>query len=665
MQTILLPFVIAIASLFFVCFLIRQIIRLDQGGDKVKEIAKAIKTGAKTFLEREFKAMALVFLLVAIGLVLLEKNAYSGLVFLVGAVVSSLAGYIGMMVATTTNSRTAVSAQKSFSAAFKSAIWGGQVMGFLVVGAGLLGVLIIWAIFQDTELLLNFALGASLVALFMRVGGGIFTKSADVGADLVGKVEQDIPEDDPRNPAVIADQVGDNVGDIAGMGSDLFESYVSTIIAAMIIGSVSLGVKGLLFPLFLAGIGIVASVMGTFFVNVIKTKNQDQAREFSEQTESVRTAMERGIYIANLLMLVGAYFLCMAFFGEISLFWAIVLGLATGLLIGKTTEYYTSEKHSPTLAIAKAAQSGHPSVVIQGLIVGMKSTLLPVLAVAATIVLSFYFGGLYGIALASLGILAVLGINLSTDCYGPIADNAAGIAEMSGLGPEVRQRVEALDAVGNSTAAVGKGFAIGAAALAALAWLVTYSQRIGLETINLLDSHLLAALFIGAMLPFFFSALTMKGVGQGALEVVEEVRRQFKEKTGLMQGTEKADYRACVDIATKRALKEMILPGIIVILTPILVGLVLGKEAVAGTLIGALSTGFLLALFMANSGASWDNAKKYIEAGNLGGKGSEAHKAAVTGDTVGDPFKDTSGPSLNILIKLISVVALISLVLFA
>ncbi len=660
MNFILLSFIIVFLCLFFVLFLVHKISRLESGSQPVKEIGQAIKVGARTFLTREFKTMSLIFALVALGLFFLNQSLLAGLVFLIGAITSSFAGYVGMMVSTMTNYRTAVSAQKSFSLAFKTAIWGGQVMGFLVVGLGLLGILIFWVLFEDTEILLSFALGASLVALFMRVGGGIFTKSADIGADLVGKVEQGIPEDDPRNPAVIADQVGDNVGDIAGMGSDLFESYVSAIIAAMIIGGLSLGREGVIFPLALAALGIVCSMIGTFFVSLIKDKGQS----FLEQTESVRKAMERGVYIANALMLISAYFLCRYFFGEISYFWAVVLGLLTGLLIGKTTEYYTSEKNEPTLSIAQSASSGASSVIIQGLIVGLKSTLLPVLAVAATIVLSFYFGGLYGIALASLGILAVLGINLSTDCYGPIADNAAGIAEMAEMGQETRQKVEALDAVGNSTAAVGKGFAIGAAALAALAWLVTYSQRIDLEIINLLDARLLAALFIGAMLPFFFSALTMKGVGKGALEVVEEVRRQFREKAGLMAGKEKADYAACVDIATKRALKEMILPGLIVVLVPVLIGLILGKEAVTGTLIGALSSGFLLALFMANSGAAWDNAKKYIEAGNLGGKGSDSHKATVVGDTVGDPFKDTSGPSLNILIKLISIVALVSLAIF-
>jgi len=662
MNLIYIPFIIAILDLFFVFFLIQRLNKVSPGGEKIRTIADAIREGAKTFLKREFTTMLFIFILVAIGLGFLNKSIFPSLIFLAGAFISSLAGYIGMMVATSANVRTTSSAQKSFPAAFKTAIWGGQVMGFLVVGLGLLGVVIIWLIFKDAGLLINYALGASLVALFMRVGGGIFTKSADVGADLVGKVEKGIPEDDPRNPAVIADQVGDNVGDIAGMGADLFESYISTIIAAGVIGIMVFNLKGLVLPLLLAGAGIVSSIIGTFFVRVSKDSAE---QEFSEQTESVRKAMERGVIVANALMIGAAYILVSLFFKDLSLFWPILFGLLAGWLIGKTTEYYTSEEKKPTLDIARAAKSGSSNVIIEGLIVGMKSTVIPVIAVAITIVLSYYFGGLYGIALASLGILGVLGINLSTDCYGPIADNAAGIAEMGGLEPEVRQRVEALDAVGNSTAAIGKGFAIGAAALAALAWLVTYAQAIDLTSINLLEPKLLAGIFVGAMLPFLFSALTIQGVSRGALEIVKEVRRQFREKTGLMDGTEKPDYRACVDLATKRALREMIVPGILVVLAPIAVGLILGKEAVAGTLVGALSAGFLMAIFMSNAGAAWDNAKKYIEAGNLGGKGSDAHKAAVVGDTVGDPFKDTAGPSLNILIKLISVVALISLALFA
>ncbi len=664
MKLVSIPLIIAILDLLFVFFLIRKLSKISSGEEKTKKIGKAIKSGAQTFLQREFKTMSWIFLLVAVGLGFLGKSSLPGFIFIIGATFSSLAGYIGMMISTSANVKTSSSAKKSFGQAFNTAITGGQVMGFLVVGLGLLGVLAIWLIFGQVGLLINFALGASLVALFMRVGGGIFTKSADVGADLVGKMEKGIPEDDPRNPAVIADQVGDNVGDIAGMGSDLFESYVSTIIATMVIGAISYGQKGIIFPLLLAGIGIFSSWFGTLFVKVSKNSKDQNEEEFLEQTDKVRKAMERGVIVANILMIFGAYFLTSYFFQSLNQFWAIVSGLIAGLIIGKTTEYYTSEKKKPTLAIAKSAQTGAPNVIIEGLIVGFRSTVLPVLSVAVTIILAYHFSGLYGIALASLGILGVLGINLSTDCYGPIADNAEGISEMAGMEEVVHQRVEALDAVGNSTAAIGKGFAIGAAALAGLAWLVTFAQKINLDVINILDPKILAGLFVGAMLPFLFSALTMKGVSRGALEIVKEVRRQFREKIGLMEGKVEADYKSCVDIATKRALKEMIAPAILVIITPIVVGLIFGVEAVAGTLVGALSSGFLLALFMANSGAAWDNAKKYIEAGNLGGKGSEAHKASIVGDTVGDPFKDTAGPSLNILIKLISVVALISLALF-
>ena len=655
------PLIAALISIGYVIFLISLIKRLPQGNEKMKEIAGFIHQGAKAFLRREFRAMFLIFIAVALLLGWIYKSTLPPLLFLFGALTSSFAGYVGMMISTTANVRTTEKARKSLQESFKVAMKGGEVMGLLVVGLGLLGVLISYFIFKKPSLLINYAFGASLVALFMRVGGGIFTKSADVGADLVGKVEAGIPEDDPRNPAVIADNVGDNVGDIAGMGADLFESYVSTIIAAMVIGAVTFGLTGLLFPLVLAGIGILASILGTFLVALPK---KFQELNFVEKTEKVRRAMERGIIVANLLMILGAFFVTKYLMKDLNYFFAILFGLIAGFIIGKTTEYYTSEKRKPTLDIAKASQIGASNVIMEGLIVGMKSTVLPTIAVGLCIILAYKTGGLYGIALASLGMLSVLGINLSTDCYGPIADNAAGIAEMSGLEKEVRERVEALDAVGNSTAATGKGFAIGAAALAALAWLATFSQKSGLISINLLEPEVLAGIFIGASLPFLFSSLAMKGVSQGALEVVKEVRRQFKEKKGLLEGSEKPDYNRCIDIATKRAIREMSYPALIVVAAPLIVGILLGKLAVAGLLVGALSSGFLLALLMANSGGAWDNAKKYIEAGNFGGKGSEAHKSAVIGDTLGDPFKDTAGPSLNILIKLISVVSLIALPLF-
>ena len=448
---------------------------------------------------------------------------------------------------------------------------------------------------------------------------------------------------------------------IPGMGADLFESYVSSIIAAMVIGIMVVGEKGVILPLLLASLGILSSLFGGIFIRVSKKSEEE---EFIQQTEKVRKAMEKGIIIANITMIFLSFLVIWFLFDTLKLFWVVLLGLIAGFIIGKTTEYYTSEKRKPTQEIARATQTGTPNVILEGLIVGMKSTVLPVLAVAITIVLAYYLGGLYGIALASVGMLGVLGINLSTDCYGPIADNAAGIAEMAELDSEVRQKVEALDAVGNSTAATGKGFAIGAAALAALSWLATYSQQSGLESIDLLNPKVLAGIFVGAVLPFLFSAMAMKGVNQGALEIVKEVRRQFKEKKGLLEGKEKADYKRCIDIATKGALREMVYPAVMVVIAPIIIGVTLGKAAVAGMLVGALSSGFLLALLMANSGAAWDNAKKYIEAGNLGGKGSPQHKSAVVGDTIGDPFKDTAGPSLNILIKLISVVSLIALPLF-
>jgi len=657
---ILLASSFALLDIIFVLYLIRKIKKISPGQEKIKEIAQAIQVGARAFLKREFKSMFLIVILVAFLLGLIQKTWQASLIFLFGAITSSFAGYIGMTISTLANQRCANKAQKSFSESFKVAIWGGEVMGFLVVGLGLLGVIIVWWLFKTPTLLINYAFGASFVALFMRVGGGIYTKSADVGADIVGKTELNIPEDDPRNPATIADNVGDNVGDIAGMGADLFESYVSTIIAAMIIGIISFGLKGLIFPLLIAASGILASLVGSFLMKVSSGLEQ---KEFTKQTEEVRKAMERGILGANLLMVLFSFLIVSLYFQDISLFWPILAGLLCGILIGKTTEYYTSEKKKPTLEIAKAAKIGPSNVIMEGLIVGMKSTVLPVVAVGITIVLAYYFGGLYGIALASVGLLGVLGINLSTDCYGPIADNAAGISEMANLSHEARQKTEALDAVGNSTAATGKGFAIGAAALAALSWLATYSQQSNLKEINLLEPKLLAGFFVGAMLPFLFSALAMKGVSQGALEVVEEVRKQFREKK-LMEGQEKPDYKRAIDLVTKRALREMSFPAVLVVVIPILIGVILGKMSVAGTMVGALGSGFLLALLMANSGAAWDNAKKYIEAGNFGGKGSEAHKAAVVGDTVGDPFKDTAGPSLNILIKLIGVVSLLALPLF-
>ncbi len=655
---------VAVFALLFAFFLITKLRKVSPGSEKIVEISIAIHKGAKAFLEREFKVMAIIFIIVAALLWILARSFLPPLVFLTGASFSALAGFIGMMVASRANGRVTQAARDNFAHSFKIAFWGGEVMGFLVVGLGLLGITLVWLIFRDPHLLIDFALGASLIALFMRVGGGIYTKSADVGADLVGKLEKGIPEDDPRNPAVIADQVGDNVGDIAGMGSDLFESYVSSLAAAMVIGAFTLKTKGLVLPLLLAAIGILSSIFASFFVRVSKKTGE---AGFKEQVKKIHQVMGRGAIAANIFMVVGSGFLVWAIFGRLNIFYALLAGLGTGFLIAKVSEYYTSTGRKPVLEIAKSAQNGSSSVIMEGLVSGMKSSFWPLLGVGVATVLAYYFAGLYGIAIASVGILGVLGINLSTDCYGPIADNAAGIAEMSGLTGEVRNRTEALDAVGNSTAAIGKGFAIGAAGLAALAWLATYFQSVNLTTIQFLNPRLIAGLFIGSGVAFLFSGLAIKAVSKGAAEIVREVRRQFKEIPGLMEGTAKADYARCIDLTTKQALKAMILPGVLVIATPVLVGLFLGAGAVGGLLAGCLITAFPLALFMANSGGAWDNAKKYVEAGNFGGKGSPAHKAAIVGDTIGDPFKDTAGPALNILIKLMGVTSLvlIPLILFA
>ena len=530
-------------------------------------------------------------------------------------------------------------------------------MGFCVVGLGLLGLSVIAFIWPETHVWLGFAFGASSVALFLRAGGGIFTKSADVGADLVGKVEKGIPEDDPRNPAVIADNVGDNVGDVAGMGSDLYESYVSAIAASMVLGVLALGTgKGMLLPLLLSAAGIVVSIIGALFV-----RPKEVEAGFEKQVARAHRAMNTGVYVSNILMIIASFFIIRSYVGELGLFWALISGLIAGFLIGQATEYFTSAEHGPAKKIAKSAQSGAAVTIIEGMATGMMSTAIPVILVAIATVLAYIFGGLLGIAVASMGMLINLGMLLAMDCYGPIADNSAGIAQMADLGKEVRARCEALDSVGNTTAALGKGFAIASAALASLAWLATYfgvadidPTKLGVDNVGVI-----AGVLIGGVLTFVFSALAMRGVGDGAFAIVNEVRRQFREIKGLMEGEAKPDYVSCVDIATKRALKSMLLPGILVLVVPLILGFTLGPEAVAGLLIGALLTGFLVAVMMANAGGAWDNAKKFIEAGNLGGKGSDAHKAAVTGDTVGDPFKDTAGPSLNILIKLVGKVAVI------
>ncbi len=652
---------LSLLAIFFAFYLIRKIKKSPPGSEKMVEISEAIREGARAFLKREFKTMALVLILIGFGLGLITKSSHQVLTFFIGAIVSSLAGYLGMMISTQANVRTTEASRTSFSKGFQIAFSSGQVMGFLVVGLGLLGISLIWFLFRNINLLVSFAFGSSITALFLRVGGGIFTKSADIGADLVGKVELGIPEDDPRNPGVIADQVGDNVGDIAGMGSDLFESYVDAIISSSVIGLVAFGQKGLFLPLLLAGAGILSSVFGSFFAKV--SKDLERA-DFARQVAGVEKAMSRGILVANLLMIFLGFLIFWKFFEETKFFWCFLIGLAMGFLIGKVSEYYTSGDKKPVFGIARASQSGPPVLILEGIATEIFGIVLPVLGVAVAMVLVYSLGGLYGIAIAGLGVLAVLGINLSADCYGPIADNSAGIAEMAGLPPEVRQKTEVLDAVGNTTAATGKGFAIGSAALVALAWLAAFFQKANLEIVNLSEPKVLASLFIGAMISFLFPALLIKGVSRGALETVKEVRRQFKEISGLKEGRGRPEYGRCIDLITKISLREMLLPGFLIILIPILIGYFLGAEGLAGFLAGSLIVGFPLALIMANTGGAWDNAKKYIEAGNLGGKGSPAHQAAVIGDTVGDPLKDTAGPAINILIKLIGKVALISLPLF-
>jgi len=643
-------------ALIFVGYLVRTILRESEGNEKMREIALAIRKGAMAFLRREFLTLTAFTVVIFIVLaVLIEPKPFVAIAYLIGTITSALAGWLGMNIATKANARTAQASIGSWAKGLKIAFSSGAVMGFCVVGLGLLGLSIVAFVWQDSHVWLGFAFGASSVALFLRAGGGIFTKSADVGADLVGKVEAGIPEDDPRNPAVIADNVGDNVGDVAGMGSDLYESYVSAIAASMVLGVLVLGtVQGMFLPLLLAAVGIVVSIIGALSV-----RPKEVEADFEKQVAKAHAAMNRGVYVSNILMIIAAFFIIRSFVGELALFWALISGLIAGFLIGQVTEYFTSAEHGPVKKIARSAQSGAAVTIIDGMATGMMSTVIPVILVVIATVLAYVFGGLLGIAIAAMGMLINLGMLLAMDCYGPIADNSAGIAQMAGLGKEVRERCEALDAVGNTTAALGKGFAIASAALASLAWLATYFQVANITIASLTNVGVIAGLLIGGVLTFIFSALAMRGVGDGSFAIVNEVRRQFREIKGLMEGEAKPDYVSCVDIATKRALKSMLLPGILVIAVPLVLGFTLGPESVAGLLVGALVTGFIMAVMMANAGGAWDNAKKYIEAGNLGGKGSEAHKAAVIGDTVGDPFKDTAGPSLNILIKLVGKVAVI------
>ena len=637
----------AAVALLFAFIKARGIARRDEGEPGMAEIAHAISEGADAFLKSEYKLLLIFIAIVFAGIWLGLGSITTAVAFLVGALFSVLAGYFGMKVATRANVRTANAARTGgINEALRVAFSGGTVMGMCVVGLGLIGASILYIITENGDVLTGFSLGASSVALFARVGGGIYTKAADVGADLVGKVEAGIPEDDPRNPAVIADNVGDNVGDVAGMGADLFESYVGSIVSAIVLGVFSYGATGAVYPLALSGLGIIASVLGTFFVR--GGKNADPMK-----------ALKMGSYTSAILVAAGSVALSYFCFGGINTSFAIICGLIVGLAIGFFTEVYTSDKYRFVKNIAEQSTTGSATNIICGLSTGMLSTCVSIILVCLGILGAYKFAGLYGIALAAVGMLSTAGMTVAVDAYGPIADNAGGIAEMAGLEDSVRDITDRLDSVGNTTAAMGKGFAIGSAALTAMALFVSYAQAAELQMIDILDPFVIIGLLLGGILPFLFSALTMSSVSKAAESMIREVRRQFKEHTGILKGTERPDYRTCVSIAATSALKEMILPGAIAIVAPLLVGFLLGPAALGGLLAGSVVTGVLMAIFMSNSGGAWDNAKKYIEGGNFGGKGSEAHKAAVVGDTVGDPFKDTSGPSINILIKLMTIVSLV------
>ena len=646
--------VLGICALLFAFYLTKKVGKQDAGTDRMKEIAAFIHEGARAFLTAEYKILvvfvAVLFVLIGIGI----GNWVTAVCFLVGALFSTAAGYIGMNVATKANVRTAAAAKDSgMNKALSIAFSGGAVMGMCVVGFGLFGAGVVYILTKNPDVLSGFSLGASSIALFARVGGGIYTKAADVGADLVGKVEAGIPEDDPRNPAVIADNVGDNVGDVAGMGADLFESYVGSLVSAITLGAVYAKESGAIFPLVIAALGVLASVIGCFFVK-------------GDENSSPHKALKYGSYSAAIVVMIGSLILSKMFFNGFKEAIAIIFGLVVGLLIGVITEIYTSGDYRFVKKIAQQSETGPATTVISGIAVGMQSTAVPIILIAIGIIGAYSFSGLYGIALAAVGMLSTTGITVAVDAYGPIADNAGGIAEMSGLPSEVRNITDKLDAVGNTTAAMGKGFAIGSAALTALALFVSYAQAVGLfeEGINLLDYKVIVGMFVGGMLPFLFSAFTMDSVSKAAYKMIEEVRRQFKTIPGILEGKGKPDYKSCVAIYTQAALKEMLLPGVMAVLAPVFIGVVLGPAALGGLLGGALVTGVMLAIFMSNSGGAWDNAKKYIEDGHHGGKGSEAHRAAVVGDTVGDPFKDTSGPSINILIKLMTIVSLVFAPLF-
>ena len=673
----------AVAALAYAFILSRRVMAQSEGTDLMKKIAASIRSGANAYLKRQYKGVSVFFVIMGVVLFALVfaglVNVFVPVAFVVGGFFSGLSGFLGMRIATNANARTANAAQHSLNSGLKVAFSAGAVMGFTVVGLGMLETSL-WYYFlrfyysalpvdQQAQMIasamVTFGMGASAMALFARVGGGIFTKAADVGADLVGKVEAGIPEDDPRNPAVIADNVGDNVGDVAGMGADLYESYSGArLSAAALAVSAGFGFTGMALPMALAAIGIFASIIGSFFVKTEEGADQ----------KKLLGSLRKGTYISSILVAVGAYFLCNLVLGagHTGIYVAILSGLIAGIAIGYFTEYYTDSSYKPTQALSATSETGSATIIIGGLALGMKSTAIPVLVVGVSVLISYYAAGgstsfamgLYGVGISAVGMLSTLAITLATDAYGPVADNAGGIAEMAGLGEEVRERTDALDSLGNTTAATGKGFAIGSAALTALALIISFVDQVNLIdptalNLSVTNPPVLIGLFAGGMLPFLFSAMTMEAVGRAAQSIVVEVRRQFKTIPGLMEGTADPDYKSCVDLCTKSAQKEMILPALLGVVSPVLVGLVLGVNGVAGMLASSTVSGFVLACMMSNAGGAWDNAKKYIEAGNHGGKGSECHKAAVVGDTVGDPFKDTSGPSINILIKLLSVVAIV------
>ena len=669
MDPMFIAVISGILGLIFALFLVLSVLKNDEGSEKMREISAAIQEGATAFLGREYRILAIFVVIVAVFLGLIPRLGWLvSLSFVFGAVCSALAGLIGMNIAVRSNARTAAAAQKSLNHGLRVAFRSGGVMGMCVVGIGILGLSILYFLFGGRPdfmtILPGFGFGASSVAIFARTGGGIYTKAADMGADLVGKVEKGIPEDDPRNAAVIADFVGDNVGDVAGMGADLFESYVDSIIATITLAMVAIlpSIKGGMplvpnervawyLPMMVAAGGIIASIIGAFLVRVGE----------KPEMEALLTALRRGTFSASIITAIFAYLAVSLLKADLGIFYAILAGLVAGVLIGESTNYYTSYAYSPTRHVSEASLTGAGTTVVRGFANGLMSTFAPIILVGVAIIVAHHFADIYGVAIAGIGMLSTLGITLATDAYGPVADNSGGIVEMSGLPAEIRERTDALDSLGNTTAATGKGFAIGAAALTALALMLSYANAAGIKMseISLLDTRVIVGIFIGAMLPAVFCSMTLTAVGRTSFSIINEVRRQFNEIAGLMEGKAKPEYGKCVDICTRAALKEMLAPGLMTVVAPIIIGLILGPLALGGFLVGAIASGFVLAITMANAGGSWDNAKKWIEKGNFGGKGSEAHKAGVVGDTVGDPMKDTSGPSLNIMIKLMSIIALV------